>query len=217
MKHVKRTDKGKVENSLLSLQRSHKSTSTIIDSLYKHTDQNTWQAEKILQSSLFAHLKQELPVYLLCAAMLRETQQWIQATLSSVFYSLERDREVTSCIRLDGNSKIFMGKLGRGKRPEDGAWASSEFLSGVPGRFPREVNKQKNFKLGEYWLSVALSVCPGRWSLVPFRGEGEYQRRGGWGQGRVRAFWDFWKLPHPHLRRMGDFSGFIQREDLTCF
>lgn len=57
---------------------------------------------------------------------------------------------MTSCKRLDSNSKIFKGKLGRGKRPEDGAWASGEFLSGVPGRFLREVNKQKNFELGEY-------------------------------------------------------------------
>lgn len=57
---------------------------------------------------------------------------------------------MTPCIRLDSNSKIFVGKLGREKRPEDGAWASSVFLSGVPGRFPQEVNKQKNLKLGEY-------------------------------------------------------------------
>lgn len=69
--------------------------------------------------------------------------------MSLVFYSLEKEREVTPFIRLDSNSEISMGKLGRELRTEDRVWMYDMFSFGVPGRFPQEVKKQ-NFKLGEH-------------------------------------------------------------------
>lgn len=56
---------------------------------------------------------------------------------------------MTPFIRLDSNSEMSMGKLGRELRSEDGVWTYGTFSSGVPGRFPQEVKKQ-NFKLGEH-------------------------------------------------------------------